>query len=66
MRPSAALRGNTADGETLFPKNAILNFTFFWPEENRWEGKGYTVAVQANLGRKSKRRGRGKSVVSVE
>ncbi len=47
-------------------KDAILKFTFFWPEENRWEGKDYTVAVRAGGQTRHKRRGYGKSVISIE
>jgi glucoamylase len=47
-------------------KDATLKFTFFWPEEDRWENKDYTVAVRASSQRKHKRRGHGKSVISVE
>lgn len=28
------------------PRGRQLVFTFFWPNENRWEGSDYTVAVQ--------------------
>jgi glucoamylase len=41
-------------------KDAILKFTFFWPEEDRWEGKDYAVAVQANRQTKHKSRKNGR------
>ena len=28
-------------------QQAPLSFTFFWPGENRWEGRDYLVAIEA-------------------
>jgi glucoamylase len=28
------------------PPGSQVEFTFFWPQENRWEGTNYGVAVE--------------------
>ena len=36
-------------------QNAPIRFTFLWVEEHRWEGKDYTVAIQARAGTRIRR-----------
>src|SRR5262245_14551212 len=36
-------------------QDAPIQFTFLWVEEHRWEGKGYTVAIQAHAGTRIRR-----------
>jgi len=30
------------------PPGSKVDFTFYWPQENRWEGKNYSVTVEGN------------------
>jgi glucoamylase len=36
-------------------QDAPIQFTFLWVEEHRWEGKDYTVAIQAHAGTRIRR-----------
>jgi glucoamylase len=39
--------GAFADMPTTAEQAGKLSFTLFWPEENRWEGHNYDVALEA-------------------
>jgi glucoamylase len=41
--------------ETLKPGD-VVQFTFYWPESDRWEGKNYEVRVEAGIPSKTKSR----------
>jgi len=38
--------GSYADLPTSSVEDGTLSFTLFWPEENRWEGRNFDVAVE--------------------
>jgi glucoamylase len=38
--------GSYADLPTPAGQNGALSFTLFWPDENRWEGRNFDVAVE--------------------
>ena len=40
--------GSYADLPTAAGQTGALEFTLFWPEENRWEGRNFEVALEAD------------------
>jgi len=38
--------GSYADLPTRSGQSGAIEFTLFWPEENRWEGRNYHVALE--------------------
>jgi glucoamylase len=38
--------GSYADLPTSAQQSGMVSFTLFWPEENRWEGRNFDVALE--------------------